>query len=271
MKPLLLLPVLLTCGLAPLWGQPRSSSRISKKPNRRRASGSSASPTRTPRSTSRPIIRFEASSACNCITTSPATGQYLAIAIPVKKIQAPIHKLRFMLYGDKSGCGYGMHLSDVSDETHKFRNAADDEDRLQRLEGNRHRPGRPPRDLGRRQERQDRLSHHRKLLHRNQPSPARRPSKATCSSIPSASTPRRARKRLWAARSPSSRRSTAPTCRATRRVTLAAPGFKSVTAKCWKQGGQFGSVPPSPRSLSMPRATASSSSPPMPTRTARSR
>ena len=50
------------------------------------------------------------------------SGQYLGVPIPVK-IQAPIHKLRFMLYGDGSGCGYGVYVADASDETHKYRNA----------------------------------------------------------------------------------------------------------------------------------------------------
>ena len=49
-------------------------------------------------------------------------GQYLGIPIPVK-IEAPIHKLHFMLYGDASGCGYGIYLTDASGETHKYRNA----------------------------------------------------------------------------------------------------------------------------------------------------
>jgi len=49
-------------------------------------------------------------------------GQYLGIPVPVK-IQAPIHKLHFTLYGDNSGCGYGVYVADASDETHKYRNA----------------------------------------------------------------------------------------------------------------------------------------------------
>ncbi|MBN2477501.1 MAG: hypothetical protein JXB62_23040 [Pirellulales bacterium] len=49
-------------------------------------------------------------------------GQYLGIPIPVK-IQAPIHQLHFTLYGDSSGCGYGVYLADARGETHKYRNA----------------------------------------------------------------------------------------------------------------------------------------------------
>ncbi len=50
-------------------------------------------------------------------------GQYLGVPIPVK-IKAPAHKLHFMLYGNHSGCGYGVYVVDASGETHKFRNAA---------------------------------------------------------------------------------------------------------------------------------------------------
>ena len=48
-------------------------------------------------------------------------GQYLGITNAVK-IQAPIHKLHFMLLGDNSGSGYGIYLTDASGETHKYRN-----------------------------------------------------------------------------------------------------------------------------------------------------
>ena len=50
-------------------------------------------------------------------------GQYLGILNTVK-IQAPIHKMRFMVYGDGSGSGYGLYLTDASGETHKYRDAA---------------------------------------------------------------------------------------------------------------------------------------------------
>ena len=53
-----------------------------------------------------------------------AGGQYLGISNRVR-IQAPIHRVHFWLYGDGSGCGYGLYLDDASDETHKFRKAAD--------------------------------------------------------------------------------------------------------------------------------------------------
>jgi hypothetical protein len=49
-------------------------------------------------------------------------GQYLGIDVPLK-IEAPIHKLHFALYGDASGCGYGLYLTDAAGKTHKYRNA----------------------------------------------------------------------------------------------------------------------------------------------------
>ena len=49
------------------------------------------------------------------------TGQFQYLGIPNKtKIQAPIHKLRFMLYGDDSKCSYGVQVSDASGETHQY-------------------------------------------------------------------------------------------------------------------------------------------------------
>lgn len=45
--------------------------------------------------------------------------QYLGIPNPVN-IQAPVHKLHFWLYGDNSQCTYGVQVSDASGETHQF-------------------------------------------------------------------------------------------------------------------------------------------------------
>ncbi|MFI5458151.1 MAG: glycoside hydrolase family 16 protein [Isosphaerales bacterium] len=48
-------------------------------------------------------------------------GQYQYLGIPNKtKIQAPVHQLRFMLYGDNSKCSYGVQLGDAGGETHQF-------------------------------------------------------------------------------------------------------------------------------------------------------
>ena len=50
------------------------------------------------------------------------TGNFAYLGSPNKvNIQAPIHKLRVMLKGDNSGCGLGLRLTDVDGETHQFK------------------------------------------------------------------------------------------------------------------------------------------------------
>lgn len=49
-------------------------------------------------------------------------GQYLGLDMPVN-IHVPARKLRFQIRGDNSGTGYGVYLTDASGETHKFRDA----------------------------------------------------------------------------------------------------------------------------------------------------
>lgn len=51
--------------------------------------------------------------------TSEAAFQYLGIPHNVK-ILTPIQKLQFQLFGDNSGCSYGLQLTDASGETHQF-------------------------------------------------------------------------------------------------------------------------------------------------------
>jgi hypothetical protein len=51
----------------------------------------------------------------------PGTGQFEYLGIPIKvRISAPIHKLRFRLRGDNSKCYYGVQLKDAGGETHQF-------------------------------------------------------------------------------------------------------------------------------------------------------
>jgi len=48
-------------------------------------------------------------------------GQFQYLGIPTKtEIQAPVHQLRFMLYGDNSKCSYGVQLGDAGGETHQY-------------------------------------------------------------------------------------------------------------------------------------------------------
>jgi hypothetical protein len=48
-------------------------------------------------------------------------GEFQYLGIPNKtRIQAPVHKLHFMLFGDDSKCSYGVQVSDASGETHQY-------------------------------------------------------------------------------------------------------------------------------------------------------
>jgi hypothetical protein len=50
------------------------------------------------------------------------SGQFQYLGIPNKvKILAPVHHLRFWLKGDNSKCSYGLQVSDASGETHQYR------------------------------------------------------------------------------------------------------------------------------------------------------
>ena len=50
------------------------------------------------------------------------TGGFQYLGIPNKvKIHAPVHKLRFWIKGDNSKCSYGLQVNDVSGETHQYR------------------------------------------------------------------------------------------------------------------------------------------------------
>ncbi len=51
-----------------------------------------------------------------------STGGFQYLGIPFKvKIFAPIHKLRFWLKGDNSKCSYGLQVTDAGGETHQYR------------------------------------------------------------------------------------------------------------------------------------------------------
>ncbi len=48
-------------------------------------------------------------------------GQFQYLGIPNKtRIQAKVHKLQFMLFGDDSKCSYGVQLTDAHGETHQY-------------------------------------------------------------------------------------------------------------------------------------------------------
>ena len=48
-------------------------------------------------------------------------GKFQYLGIPNKtRIQAPVHKLHFMLFGDNSKCSYGVQLTDARGKTHQY-------------------------------------------------------------------------------------------------------------------------------------------------------
>jgi beta-glucanase (GH16 family) len=48
-------------------------------------------------------------------------GQFQYLGIPIRvALQSPVHHLRFWLKGDNSKCSYGVQVSDASGETHQF-------------------------------------------------------------------------------------------------------------------------------------------------------
>jgi hypothetical protein len=50
-----------------------------------------------------------------------STGNFQYLGLPNKvRIQAPIHQLRFWLKGDNSKCSYGVRVNDASGETHQY-------------------------------------------------------------------------------------------------------------------------------------------------------
>lgn len=54
-------------------------------------------------------------------------GEFAYLGIPTKvKISTPIHKLRFMLRGDKSGCSHGTQITDAYGETHQYKSGSID-------------------------------------------------------------------------------------------------------------------------------------------------
>ena len=50
-----------------------------------------------------------------------STGNFQYLGIPNKvRIQAPVHQLRFWIKGDNSNCSYGVQVSDADGETHQY-------------------------------------------------------------------------------------------------------------------------------------------------------
>lgn len=167
-------------------------------------------------------------------------GNFEYLGVPNKvKIQAPIHKLRYMLKGDKKGCSYGLRLLDASGETHQWKGGVIDFTGWKEIVV----------DLDAPHETWD-GDKNGKLDYPlteatftiGQPEDkSKLPIKSDLSfDAVRVDTDTSADELLGSQISVVS----PPYCsdiKGDTTVTLSAPGFKSVTVRCWKQGGVFGS------------------------------
>ena len=180
-----------------------------------------------------------------------AAGQFQYLGISIKtKIQAPVHQLRFMLYGDNSKCSYGVRLEDAGGETHQYskntgqgglidftgwKEVIIDLDSGHETWGG---------------DKNGKIDYPITAItfgigqptDQDKPLPAEGDLYFDSLSVSS----EKMRMRRLGARCRWSRRTMCSDVNGDTRVTLAAPGFKSVTVRCWKQGGVFGRTPPSP-------------------------
>ena len=170
--------------------------------------------------------------------TGMLEGEYLGIPNKVN-IQAPIHRLRYRLKGDNSRCGYGVRLVDASGETHQYKggiiNFTGWKEIVFDLDA-------PHETWG--GDKNGKLDYPLTSLILIVSQPADKAKLPVESAL------------YYDAIAVDSERSTAETLgsqvsvvspgycsdiKGNTRVTLAAPGFKTVTVKCWKQGPGFGS------------------------------
>jgi hypothetical protein len=122
MKRSLLLSVLLTCGIAPAWGATPVMVQDFEKP--------SLQPTVW-------VVNIPNENASVQLSTDQShdgkrslklhyhflgTGSFQYLGIPFEvKIYAPVHKLHYWLKGDNSKCSYGLQVADAGGETHQYR------------------------------------------------------------------------------------------------------------------------------------------------------
>ncbi len=174
------------------------------------------------------------------------TGEFQYLGIPNKtKILAPVHQLRYMLYGDNSRCSYGVQLTDIRGETHQYSKNTGQCGLI---------------DFAGWKEVVINLDSPHETWGGDKNGKIDYPITAITLTV---GQPKDGDKLVaieshlcFDSLSVSSERSVAETLgcqiavvsprycagiQGNTRVTLAAPGFKSVIARCWKQGGRFGS------------------------------
>jgi hypothetical protein len=116
------LSFVMACGIAPAWGATPVMVQDFEKPTSLPTLWVVNIPNENATIQHSTDLPFEGKQSVKLHCNFTGAGQYLGIDIPAK-IRLPIHGLSFMLRGDNSGCGYGVYVFDASNETHKYRNA----------------------------------------------------------------------------------------------------------------------------------------------------
>ena len=167
-------------------------------------------------------------------------GEFQYIGIPNKvNIQTPVHKLLYRLRGDNSGCSYGVQLVDVSGETHQYKIGIIDFTNWKEIVID---LDAPHETWG--GDKNGKLDYPLSAITFTVSQPTDKAKLPIESEV------------AFDALRVDSDKSAAETLgsfisvispaygssvRGNTTITLAAPGYKSVTVKCWKQGGTFGS------------------------------
>ena len=122
MKWSLILSVLLTCGITPAWGSTPVMVQDFEKTSAQPGVWVVNIPNEN---ASVRLSSDQPHDGKQCLKLNyhfVGTGNFQYLGIPNKvKIQAPIHGLRYWLKGDNSKCSYGLQVGDASGETHQYR------------------------------------------------------------------------------------------------------------------------------------------------------
>lgn len=167
-------------------------------------------------------------------------GEFQYLGVPVKvKIQGPVHTLHFMLRGDKSGCSYGARAQDASDETHQYKAGSVDfagwKEIVIDLDA-------PHETWG--GDKNGKMDYPLTTITLTIGQPTDKALLPVESDIAFDAIRVDSDKSVAETLGGQIAVVSPPYCsdvKGDTRVTLAAPGFKSVTVKCWKQGAGFGS------------------------------
>jgi Glycosyl hydrolases family 16 len=115
------LGILLACGIAPVWG----STPVMVQDYEKVSSPTSVWVVNIPNeNASVQLSTDQPHDGKQCLKLHyrfVSTGNFQYLGIPNKvRIQGPVHTLRFWLRGDNSKCSYGVQVSDASGETHQY-------------------------------------------------------------------------------------------------------------------------------------------------------